>query len=299
MRVREGENAREGSSAPIAVFDSGLGGLTVAKAIRKLLPDESIVYFGDTARLPYGTKSPATVYRFARQCLQFLLTMHPKLLVVACNTASALALDTLRKDFTVPVIGVLEPGAQAAVNAAHEHSAGRTRTRGKQGGARVGLIATEATIASNAYPTAIRALDEKVQVIGRACPLLVPLIEEGREVDDLIVGLVLREYLAPFLELDVSALILGCTHYPLLARAIRETLGDHVALIDSARQTALAVAHQLATMHARCAPRGTQGRLTCYVTDQGQRFERLATRFLGESVGQPIWVTPEMLEATA
>jgi len=141
-----------------------------------------------------------------------------------------------------------------------------------------------------------------VQVIGRACPLLVPMIEEGREDSDLLVGLVLREYLAPFLELDVSALILGCTHYPLFAKAIQETLGDHVALIDSAHQTALVVKRQLDAMNARTtAPalgRSTAhpGRLTCYVTDQGQRFERLATRFLGAPVGQPIWVTPEMLE---
>ena len=271
------------AGAPIGVFDSGLGGLTVAKAIRALLPNESIAYFGDTARLPYGTKSAATVYRFTRQCLQFLMGLHPKMLVVACNTASALALDKLQNDFDVPVIGVLEPGARAAVDVAAHRSK------------RIGLIATEATIASNAYPNAIRALNPAVQVIGRACPLLVPMIEEGREPSDLLVGLVLREYLAPFLELDASALILGCTHYPLLAPAIQETLGEEVALIDSARQTALVVRDRLDTMLARSTS-PHDGRLTCYVTDQGQRFERLASRFLGESVGQPVWVTPEMLE---
>jgi glutamate racemase len=293
--------------APIGVFDSGLGGLTVARALRALLPGESIVYFGDTARLPYGTKSPSTVYRFSRQCLRFLMSMKPKLLVVACNTASALALDNLRDDFAVPVIGVLEPGAQAAVNILH----GQAKLAAAVGGAgtseptpsrtslspagRIGLIATEATIASHAYPAAVRALDPSLQVIGRACPLLVPLIEEGREENDLIVGLALREYLEPFLTLDVSALILGCTHYPIFASAIQETLGEEVQLVDSAAQTALVVARQLDTMNARSAHH--RGRLTCYVTDQGQRFERLATRFLGEPVGQPIWVTPEMLEA--
>lgn len=170
------------SGAPIGVFDSGLGGLTVAKALRELLPTESIAYFGDTARLPYGTKSPATVHRFTRQCLQFLMGLRPKLLVVACNTASALALDKLRTDFkAVPVLGVLEPGARAAVEVAC--AGGREASRG-----RIGLIATEATIASNAYPTAIRALEPTLQVVGRACPLLVPLIEEGREPGDLIVG---------------------------------------------------------------------------------------------------------------
>jgi glutamate racemase len=277
------------SSAPIALFDSGLGGLTVAKALRRLLPEESIAYFGDTARLPYGTKSPATVYRFSRQCLRFLLTLRPKLLVVACNTASALALEKLRGDFDVPVIGVLEPGAAAAVEAARQRPPHERH---------IGLIATEATIASNAYPAAIGALDPSVLVIGRACPLLVPMIEEGREDTDLIVGLVLREYLAPFLELNVAALILGCTHYPLLAGAIQETLGEHVALIDSARQTALAVERQLDAMKARAVGHagGRAGRLSCYVTDQGQRFERLAARFWGAPVGQPILVTPEMLE---
>jgi glutamate racemase len=276
------------NGAPIGVFDSGLGGLTVAKALRQLLPAESIAYFGDTARLPYGTKSPATVHRFTRQCLGFLMGLHPKLLVVACNTASALALDKLRDDFSVPVIGVLEPGAQAAVNVA-QHSALSTQH------SRIGLIATEATIASGAYPAAVRALDPALQVIGRACPLLVPLIEEGREPGDLIVGLALREYLEPFLDMNVSALILGCTHYPLFAGAIAETLGEGVTLIDSARQTALCVQAQLDVMNARSSS-PHDGRLTCYVTDQGQRFERLASRFLGAPVGQPVWVTPEMLE---
>ncbi|HVX83584.1 MAG TPA: glutamate racemase [Phycisphaerae bacterium] len=274
------------NGAPIGVFDSGLGGLTVAKALRQLLPAESIAYFGDTARLPYGTKSPATVHRFTRQCLGFLMGLRPKLLVVACNTASALALDKLRDDFSVPLIGVLEPGAQAAVTVAH--------AAGKKGG-RIGLIATEATIASGAYPAAVRGLDPALQVIGRACPLLVPLIEEGREPGDLIVGLALREYLEPFLDMNVSALILGCTHYPLFAGAIAETLGESVTLIDSARQTALCVQAQLDAMNARSAS-PHDGRLTCYVTDQGQRFERLASRFLGAPVGQPVWVTPEMLE---
>lgn len=281
-------------TAPIGVFDSGLGGLTVARALRQLLPRESIAYFGDTARLPYGTKSPATVHRFSRQCLHFLMGVKPKLLVVACNTASALALAQLKGEFTVPVIGVLEPGAIAAVDAAR--AAASHGPDAAQRAKRIGLIATEATIGSGAYPAAVRALDPVIQVIGRACPLLVPMIEEGRQENDLIVGLVLREYLRPFTELDVSALILGCTHYPLFAGAIRETLGDEVTLIDSAQQTALVVRNQLDTMHAR-SKNPHDGTLTCYVTDQGQRFERLATRFLGEAVGQPVWVTPEMIEA--
>ncbi len=271
------------SGAPIGVFDSGLGGLTVAKEIRALLPGESIADFGDTARLPYGTKSAGTIYNFTKQCLRFLMSLRPKLLVVACNTASALAAGSVAGDFAVPVIGVLEPGARAAVEVL------------KEAKGRIGLIGTEATIASDAYPAAIRKLVPGVQVVGRACPLLVPMIEEGREGSDLLVGLVLREYLAPFLEMDVSSLILGCTHYPIFAGAIRETLGDGVTLIDSARATALVVRERLDTMGTR-STNPHDGRLTCYVTDQGQRFERLASRFLGESVGQPVWVTPEMLE---
>jgi glutamate racemase len=277
------------ASAPIAVFDSGLGGLTVARAIRARLPAETIAYFGDTARLPYGTKSAQTVHRFARQCLQFMMHLRPKLLVVACNTVSALALAQLKTEFAVPVVGVLEPGAAAAVAAA--------RAKTAQGLANVGLIATEATIASDAYPQAIRRQDRQIHVLARACPLLVPLIEEGREPDDAIVRLVLREYLQPFYTLPVQALILGCTHYPVFASAIAAALPPSVALIDSADATALVVERMLATMPALCPP--TQpGGLSCYVTDQGQRFERLASRFLGAPVRGPVWVTPEMLEAT-
>jgi glutamate racemase len=279
-------NGLEHEGPPIAVFDSGLGGLTVARALRQHLPGEPLVYFGDTARLPYSTKSPATVHRFTRQCLRFMMTLSPKLIVVACNTASALALEQLVDEFDVPVIGVLEPGAAAAVQAA--------RLKGKPG-ARIGLIATEATINSNAYPQAVRRLDPAIHVIGRACPLLVPMIEEGRDEADAIVTMVLAEYLQPFIEMKVAAMILGCTHYPILRNAVAARLGPDVELIDSADQTALVVKERLATMHA-LGSRSSGGSLTCYVTDQGQRFERLAGRFLGQSVGQPIGVTPEMLE---
>jgi len=244
---------------PIALFDSGLGGLTVARALRQVLPGEPLVYLGDTARLPYGTKSPATVHRFTRQCLRFLMGLSPKMLVVACNTASALALEALHAEFPVPVIGVLKPGAAAAVQA-------------------------------------VRQLDPTLHVVGRACPLLVPMIEEGRANDDPVVKLVLAEYLQPFVDLKVGALILGCTHYPILRGAVAAQLGPEVELIDSAQQTALVVRERLGTMRA-LDPRPAGGSLTCYVTDQGQRFERLAGQFLGQSVGQPIGVTPEMLEA--
>jgi glutamate racemase len=211
------------SSCPIAIFDSGLGGLTVVRAVRDLLPAESLAYFGDTARLPYGTKSAATVHRFTRQCLGFLMNFAPKLLVVACNTASALALEELKHEFPVPVIGVLEPGAAAAARLAADSASSLPR--------QIGLIATEATVASGAYPAAVARLDLRLHVVSRACPLLVPMIEEGREPDDPIVRLVLEEYLRPFEQLHVAALILGCTHYPLLAPAIGGVLGPGVKLV--------------------------------------------------------------------
>ncbi len=275
-------------SRPIAVFDSGLGGLTVVRALMHRLPREAIIYFGDTARLPYGTKSPRTVLQFARQCLRFLMRFDPKLLVVACNTVSATALGDLAGEFTVPVIGVLEPGAAAAVAAARQHHAAGPCT--------VGLIATEATITSQAYPQAISRLDPAIHVLGRACPLLVPMIEEGRLPTNAVVQAVLQEYLEPFIKLRAPSLILGCTHYPIFSEAIARVLGPQTHLVDSADETALVVKQRLDTMHA-LGPVPPEEPLTCYVTDQGQRFENLAARFLGRPIGQPVWVAPELLES--
>ncbi|NNM88268.1 MAG: glutamate racemase [Phycisphaerae bacterium] len=276
-------------SAPIAVFDSGLGGLTVVRALQRRLPREKLIYFGDTARVPYGSKSPRTVLQFARQCLHFLTQFKPKLMVVACNTVSATALQSLHQDFVIPIIGVLEPGAVAAVAASARIPAGQGR--------RIGLIATEATIASQAYNQAVSRLDPTIQVLGRACPLLVPMIEEGRLPESPVVRSVLQEYLQPFKSLQVPVLILGCTHYPIFSQAIEQTLGVPTTLIDSADQTALVVAEKLATMHwANDVGDNLADGLTCYVTDQGQRFESLAGRFLGRSITQPVWVEPERLE---
>ncbi len=325
--------AAVGGPGALAVFDSGLGGLTVVRALQRRLPTENLVYFGDTARVPYGAKSPRTVLQFARQCLRFLMRARPKLLVVACNTVSATALERLRGEFSVPLIGVLEPGAAAAVRA--------VRRRQSEGPCPVGLIATEATIASGAYPAAVRRLDPAIHLVGQACPLLVPLIEEGRPADHPIVRAVLADYLTPLRPLQLPVLILGCTHYPLLAEAIMRDLGPATALVDSADETALVVAERLATMPTPqpgpavdgSAPaalpgvpkRGVSplppppapgpaafkdtrsglpralcgGRLTCYVTDQGQRFETIASRFLGQPIGQPIWVDPDWLEPAA
>ena len=273
---------------PIGVFDSGLGGLTVVQALHRQLPAEALIYFGDTARLPYGTKSPRTVLQFARQCLRFLMQMKPKLLVVACNTVSATALRELYDEFPVPIIGVLEPGAEAAVRLA--------RRRRPTGDCAIGLVATEATIASRAYVQAVQRRDAAVHLVGRACPLLVPMIEEGREEDSPVVQAVLTEYLTPLKSLNPPAMILGCTHYPLYAKTISRLMGPLTTLVDSADQTALVVREKLTTMAALHSGAPEGGTLTCYVTDQSQRFESLANRFLGRAISQPIWVDPEVLE---
>ncbi len=277
------------ATSPIGVFDSGLGGLTVVQAMHRHLPAESLIYFGDSARLPYGTKSPRTVLQFARQCLRFLMQMNPKILVVACNTVSATALQELENEFPVPVIGVLEPGAEAAVRLA--------RRQRPDGDCAIGLLATEATIASRAYVHAVNRRDSAVHLVGRACPLLVPMIEEGRPEDSPVVQAVLAEYLAPLKSLNPPALILGCTHYPIYAKTISRLIGPLTTLVDSADQTALVVREKLHTMEALHPGAPDGGTLTCYVTDQGQRFESLANRFLGRSISQPVWVDPEMLEA--
>ena len=279
------------AASPIGVFDSGLGGLTVVQALHRHLPAESLIYFGDTARLPYGTKSPRTVLQFARQCLRFLMQMNPKLLVVACNTVSATALQELLNEFPVPVIGVLEPGADAAIRLA--------RRQRPVGDCAIGLLATEATIASRAYVQAVNRRDSAVHLVGRACPLLVPMIEEGRAEDSPVVQAVLAEYLAPLKSLNPPALILGCTHYPIYAKTISRLIGPLTTLVDSADQTALVVREKLHTMGVPHPGAPESGALTCYVTDQGQRFESLANRFLGKSISQPVWVDPEMLETAA
>src|SRR5215212_4869209 len=211
---------------PIGVFDSGIGGLTVVSALRRLLPNESIFYLGDTARVPYGGKSATTVQRYSREIAAILLQENAKTVVVACNTASALALPNLEETLPVTVTGVIVPGARAAL--------AQTRT------GHVGVIATRATINSGAYERALRALDSEVRVSARACPLLVPLIEEGW-LESSVTDEIIRQYLAPLLHDGVDTLVLGCTHYPLLRPAIARLVGDQVALVDSAENCAQAV----------------------------------------------------------
>ncbi len=262
---------------PIGIFDSGLGGLTVVRAIRRRLPAERIVYFGDTARVPYGIKSPATVTRFAMEDCAVLAPHDPKFIVVACNTASATALPALRARLDVPVCGVIEPGAEQAVAVC---PAGP-----------IGVIATEATVASGAYRRAIRRLRPTAEVLERACPLLVPLVEEGRGPDDPIVRAVLAEYLAPLVEAHVAAVVLGCTHYPLLASGIAAVLGPDVVLVDSAEAAAACVARWLSATGLLAT--GGAGGMQFLVSDHPDRFREVGGRFLGEPADPVARVTAE------
>ena len=255
---------------PTGVFDSGIGGLTVVSALRRLLPDERIHYLGDTARVPYGGKSAATVERYSLEITDMLLKEECKAIVVACNTASALALTTLEERVPVPVVGVIRPGAEAAVTA--------TRNR------HIGVIGTRATIRSGAYERAIRALDPQVQVTARACPLFVPLIEEGW-LEGETTERVVAQYLQPLVEDGIDTLVLGCTHYPLLRGAIGEFLGEAVRLVDSAENCARAVSRLLERENLR-AGSGSGGELAVALTDQPDVFLEVARRALQLEIGE-------------
>lgn len=254
---------------PIGVFDSGLGGLTVVKSIVEELPGESIIYFGDTARVPYGTKSKKTIVKFSLENVEFLLRYDVKCIVIACNTASSWALPTLRKYFKVPIIGVIRPGAMAAVRA--------TKTK------RVGVIGTTATINSKAYESAIHRLDPTVKVVSQSCPLFVPLVEEGWT-NGAISQQVAAQYLEPLRQQEIDTLIMGCTHYPLLSSTIQEVLGPGVTLVDSARQTASEVRGVLAGADT-FAREGAKPRYRFFVTDEPVNFGRLGQQFLGQIIG--------------
>jgi glutamate racemase len=261
------------SKRPIGIFDSGVGGLTVVRAVRAALPGEDILYLGDTARVPYGSKSPETVTRYALACARFLLERGVKLLLVACNTATAHALPALRAALPVPVIGAVEPGAQVA----------REATRNRQ----IGVIGTLGTIRSGAYEAALGSLDPGIRVAGQACALLVPLAEEGWTEDD-IAFLCARRYLGELAARapGIDTLVLGCTHYPLLApviaRAAEQVFAHPVRLVDSA--SAMARAAEAAMAQREQLRSGTDGTLRCYVTD-ASRIAELGPRFLGEPVG--------------
>jgi glutamate racemase len=255
------------------VFDSGIGGLTVFKAIASRLPREQLLYLGDTARLPYGTKSPETVTSFAVEVGDFFAERGVKMMVVACNTSSAVALDTLRARYDVPVVGVITPGARAAVEAT---------TRG-----RIGVIGTEATIASGAYEREIRALAPATEIFARACPLFVPLAEEGW-LDNDVARRTVAHYLASLKKSGIDALILGCTHYPLLRPAIADFIGQRVQIVDSAEETAREV-RRLLREHGLLRTHG-RGAASFFVTDAVQRFLRVGELFYGASVASAVRV---------
>jgi glutamate racemase len=266
-RRRAGVAAADNRARPIGVFDSGIGGLTVLRALTEALPGEDFIYLGDTARLPYGTKSNEVILRYSRENSEFLLAKGIKMLVVACNTASAVALAEISRLTVVPVIGVIEPGAAAAVEASR---------CGK-----IGVIGTEATIASGAYTRAIHALRPRAEIYTRACPLLVPLVEEGWTENEIAERTVVF-YLESLKQSGIDTLLLGCTHYPLLRGLFERVLGPGVKIVDSASATAAAVSKRLTALRlARSRGSGSQ---SFFVTETPERFVRVGRRFIGDRV---------------
>ena len=254
------------NAAPVGVFDSGVGGLTVAREIMRQLPNENLVYFGDTARVPYGSKSRDNIIRYSRQIIHFLKTKGVKAIVIACNTASALALDVVREESDIPIIGVVEPGARAALQI--------TQTK------KIGVIGTEATVQSAMYGKIIKGLDPTVSVIGKACPLFVPLVEEGfakHKVTEEIIDY----YLASMKESDIDSLILGCTHYPLLRSRIRAYLGDKIQLVNPAYETAMDLKYILKESGMENAGKeGEHATYSFFVSDAADKFKQFANSIL-------------------
>lgn len=254
---------------PIGVFDSGIGGLTVVKEIMRYLPYEDIVYFGDTARVPYGTKSPNTVIKFSIENALFLLRFNVKLIVVACNTSSSYSLPILKNNFKVPVMGVINPGAEEATKI--------TRC------GRIGVIGTFATIQSAAYEKEIKKINSDLKVFSQACPLFVPLAEEGW-LNDKVTYEIAKRYLKPLKDKGIDTLILGCTHYPLLKEVIKGVTGKGVALIDSAKQIACH-AKEVLIWKGELSKRKKAGRYRFYVSDEPKKFAKSGERFLGQKIG--------------
>ena len=249
---------------PIGIFDSGLGGLTVAKTIQKLLPHESVIYFGDTARLPYGNKSPKIIKKYSLQIADFLISKGAKIIVIACNTASALALNEVQKHAGVPVVGVIDPGVKAAIHA----------TRNKH----IGVIGTVATIRSKEYENRIKATDHTMTVISQPCPLFVPLVEEGW-LDGSITKAIANIYLKPFKTENIDTLVLGCTHYPLLKPLLISQTNQKIVLVDSAEPVAEKIFDLLKTSELQSNSH-KNGTLSCYISDVFSQFKTIAERFL-------------------
>ncbi len=255
------------SQAPIGVFDSGVGGLTVAREIMRQMPKEKIIYFGDTARVPYGNKSRETVTRFSKQIARFLQTHHVKTIVVACNTASAYAIEELEAELDIPVIGVVKPGAKMASDI--------TRN------GKIGVIATEGTIGSGLYHKYIKSLREDATIYGKACPLFVPLVEEGLWEDPVTVEIA-RRYLTELIDLDIDTLILGCTHYPLIRSTIGQVMGEGVTLVNPAYETAIALKKLLAEKNLlnEVAPPLGSNPYQFYVSDGAEKFKQFANSII-------------------
>ena len=254
-------------NAPIGVFDSGVGGLTVAREIMRQIPNERIVYFGDTARVPYGSKSKDNIIKFSRQIIRFLQTENVKAIVIACNTSSALALDEMQQEFDLPILGVVKPGAKVAV----ETTANK----------RIGLIGTEANIRSGVYTRYIKSLDDEAKVFEKACPLFVPLVEEGWLHDDITLQVASR-YLEELKEKDIDTLIMGCTHYPLIRSTIRKVMGDKVNLVNPAYETAIELKNLLErdNLANKCDVDSPSSMYRFYVSDAEEKFKLFANSIL-------------------
>ena len=254
-------------NAPIGVFDSGVGGLTVAREIMRQIPNERIVYFGDTSLVPYGSKSKDNIIKFSRQIIRFLQTENVKAIVIACNTASALALDEMQQEFELPILGVVKPGAKVAV----ETTANK----------RIGLIGTEANIRSGVYTRYIKSLDDEAKVFEKACPLFVPLVEEGWLHDDITLQVASR-YLEELKEKDIDTLIMGCTHYPLIRSTIRKVMGDKVNLVNPAYETAIELKNLLErdNLANKCDVDSPSSMYRFYVSDAEEKFKLFANSIL-------------------
>jgi len=265
---------------PIGVFDSGVGGLTVVSELLRLLPGEDIIYFGDTAHLPYGSKSKEAVLRFSLDIANFLKKQKVKIIVVACNTASSFALSSLRENMELPVIGVIEPGAQAAIDSTRNF--------------RIGVIGTEGTIKSGAFEAALRRIDKNVKVFSQACPLFVPLVEEGW-LDDPETLQVAKKYLSPLNDKNIDTLILGCTHYPLLKGCLSRIMGEKVSLIDTAEATAKAVKRKLGEENL-LTKANRKAVYKFFVSDDPEKFLLLGRNFLGKNIDRAERVDLEAME---
>lgn len=268
-------------NAPVGIFDSGIGGLTVVREIMRQLPEEKIIYFGDTARLPYGNKSKETVIRYSEQIMRFLRTKEVKAIVIACNTASSHALEALRKSEDIPIIGVINAGARAAVSATNN--------------GRIGVIGTEGTISSMAYASVLKEMDPNVKVFGKACPLFVPLVEEGL-FHDTVTDEIASRYLSVLKEKYIDTLVMGCTHYPLIRSTIARTMGEGVTLVNPAYETAVQLKTLFRSMEISCDPGQNlsgEEKYQFYVSDMAEKFSAFATSILPEEVKHTVLIDIE------